>query len=80
MTPTKTKAEPKVSASDPLKPELGLLIKLGSIAVHTEELLSTDGHQFDKVALETLFSDPEVKEWITKMTKMAMLPLKRNQR
>lgn len=62
----------------PLKPDLALLVKLGSIAVHTEELLSPGGHSFDRDALNTLLSDSAVKEWIAEMTKMAMLPVKRN--
>jgi hypothetical protein len=60
---------------DPLKPEITLLMKLGSIAVHTEELLSTDGHQFDKAVLDTLLQDPEVQGWIKSMG--ALLPEKR---
>lgn len=63
--------------SDPLKPSITLLSKLGSIAVHLDEVLSSDGHYFDKVSLEVLQSDPEVKEWITQMNEMALLPLKR---
>lgn len=63
---------------DPLKPNPQLLIKLGSIAVHVEELLSPDGHEFDKIALDGLLKDPQVKEWIEQMDKMAFLPVKRN--
>lgn len=60
-----------------LTPELGLLVKLGSIAVHAEEYLSPNGHQFDGVALRQLLEDAEVKSWIKEMDKMAMLPKKR---
>lgn len=67
-------------AKNPTLPEVSLLIKLGSIAVHVEEFLSPYGHQFDKVALESLLNDPEVKEWIEVMTSRAYLPLKRNAR
>lgn len=63
--------------SDPFKPSISLLVKLGSIAVHVEELLSTKGHDFDKRALDSLLTDPEVWEWRQQMDKMAMLPLKR---
>lgn len=62
---------------DPLKPSIQLLIKLGSIIVHQEELLSPGGHEYDKHALETVRNDPEVIEWIEQMTKMAFLPVKR---
>jgi hypothetical protein len=63
--------------SDPLKPALALLVKLGSIAVHADEFLSDEGHPFDKVALKSLLSDLEVSDWINQMNKMAMLPKKR---
>lgn len=61
-----------------LTPPISILIKMGSIAVHVEELLSKDGHEFDKVALDSLLSDPEVKEWMAEMSKLALLPLKRS--
>ena len=60
-----------------MQPNIGLLCKLGSIAVHADELLSPDGHQFDRAALNTLLTDPEVKEWLAAMDKAAMLPKKR---
>lgn len=63
--------------SNPLKPPTGLLCKLGSIVVHAEELLSPKGHAFDRGALQALFDDVEVKEWIAAMDKMAFLPKKR---
>lgn len=63
--------------SDPLKPSITLLVKLGSIAVHVEELLSPSGHQFARAALQTLLDDQEVIEWRKQMDKMAMLPVKR---
>lgn len=63
--------------SDPLKPSAQLLIKLGSIAVHAEEFLSSDSHDFDRIALTTGLADPQVQEWIKAMDKMAFLPKKR---
>ena len=63
--------------SDPLKPAPALLIKIGSMVVHLEEMLSSKGHEFDKHALDTLTNDPEVREWFAAMTKMAFLPVKR---
>lgn len=62
---------------DPLKPSAALLIKLGSMVVHYEEMLSRKGHEFDKHALDTLNSDLEVREWFAAMHKLAMLPVKR---
>lgn len=64
--------------SDPLQPSSSLLVKLGSIVVHAEELTSPDGHEFDVAALQGLYQDPEVKEWLEQMDKMALLPKKRN--
>jgi hypothetical protein len=58
-------------------PDLRLLTKLGSIAVHAEELLSPEGHPVDKTELEILLKDEEVKTWIEAMG--PLLPLKRNQ-
>ena len=63
--------------NDPFKPSVSLLVKLGSIAVHTEELLSPKGHDVDKHALNTLLTDTEVREWVKQMDKLAMLPVKR---
>lgn len=64
--------------SNPLKPSLSLLVKLGSIAVHVDEMLSPGGHHFDKTAINGLLTDPEVTEWTKQMAAMAMLPVKRS--
>jgi hypothetical protein len=61
--------------TNPLKPSLSLLVKLGSLAVHCEEMLSPAGHQFDKAAIDTLLHDKEVKAWIKAMG--AFMPVKR---
>src|SRR5690606_26867268 len=53
--------------SDPLKPTPALLAKLGSIAVHADELLSDDGHVFDRHALKTLLAQDDVQEWLADM-------------
>ena len=60
-----------------LKPSVSLLVKLGSIAVHADELLSPSGHAFDRVAIQQLLLDPEVSSWLSEMNKEAMLPIKR---
>ena len=54
---------------------LPLLCKLGSIVVHTEEMLSAKGHHFDLTALKGLLADPEVVAWVKSMG--VYLPAKR---
>ena len=66
-----------MKSSDPLKPAVSILCKLGSIAVHVQEMLSTKGHHFDKVALESLMMDKELTGWLYDMDKLAMIPKKR---
>lgn len=63
--------------SDFRAPSLALLVKLGSIAVHAEEALSPDGHQYDAETVRSLLADPEVVEWRKAMDAAALLPKKR---
>lgn len=63
--------------ADVSKPPISLLCKLGSIAVHAEEFLSEDRHEFDLVALRQLLADSDVKAWLRDMDRLAMLPKKR---
>ena len=56
---------------------LTILVKLGSIVVHVEEMLSPDGHDFDRQAILSGLSDPEVREWLAAMDALALLPVKR---
>ena len=65
-------------ASSVLSPPASLLIKLGSIAVHVEELLAPGGHAFDRSAIEQLLADPEVVAWRVEADKLALLPKKRS--
>ena len=67
----------KTESMDVLEPCPTILIKLGSIAVHTEELLSYKGHEFDISVLKALLEDGEVKWWLAGMDKLALLPKKR---
>lgn len=60
------------------KPSITLLVKLGSIAVHADEMLSSNGHAFDRIALQGLLADPEIREWIEEMDRLAMVPKKRS--
>jgi len=62
---------------NPLRPELSLLVKLGSIAVHVDEMLSPKGHHFDKEVIRSLLNDEEIKKWIKEMDRLAFLPKKR---
>jgi hypothetical protein len=60
-----------------LSPAPALLIKLGSIIVHFDEFHSEGGHPVDLHTAKQLLADPDVKDWIHRMTVSAMLPLKR---
>jgi hypothetical protein len=59
------------------EPEKTLLIKLGSIAIHSEEILSKNVHPFDIETLKALLNDEEVKAWLSEMNNLALLPRKR---
>lgn len=61
-----------------LHPSTTLLIKLGSIVVHQQELASPGGHGFDKVVLDQLLADPEVQDWLDTMNRAAFLPVPRD--
>ena len=60
-----------------LSPDPALLCKLGSIVVHADEMMSDDGHHYDRLALQQLLNDPDVKHWIDLMSMAAMVPRKR---
>lgn len=66
--------------ADMLKPSPALLAKIGSAIVHAQELLSDDGHAFDRTALNACLADAEVKEWIAQMDAAAMVPKRRRDR
>lgn len=63
--------------SDPLKPNMQLLCKLGSIAQHADEMLSSKGHHFDKAALQAVLDEDDVKAWLKQMDKLALIPKRR---
>ncbi len=65
--------------NNPLTPNTSLLASLGSIVVHVKEMLSPDGHAFDKPAIEGLLADPAVEEWLEQMDQMVLLPKLRSQ-
>lgn len=62
--------------------KLSLLVKLGSIAVHAEEVLESPAaanvNPADFAAISTLLVDPEVVEWRKLMDGSGFLPKKRN--
>jgi hypothetical protein len=68
--------------TDPMKPSAALLVKLGSIAVHADELTDNTpnairGHGHDAATIKSLMSDPEIVEWMKAMRARAFLPVKR---
>ena len=57
--------------------KMTLRMKLGSLIVHAEELLSPNGSlEFDGNAIRTILVDPEVKEFLDSVPAV-MLPVKR---
>lgn len=48
---------------------------LASVVVHAEEMLSSDGHAFDRAALGTAVEHPSVQAWVKSLGPLA--PLKR---
>lgn len=56
---------------------LSLKVKLGSIAVHADELLSPSGHRVDEDAIRGLLADPEVQMFLAQGHGAALLPVKR---
>lgn len=52
-----------------------LASKLASVVVHAGEMMSSDGHHFDRIALQQAIADPEVQEWIRGLGPLA--PVKR---
>jgi hypothetical protein len=60
-----------------LRPSMALLVKLGSIAIHCDEMLSSEGHNFDRLAIESILNDKEVRDFIEEGQRTQMLPMKR---
>lgn len=81
--------EERVTAEVPLRPVAGTLneseanikipvalaAKLAAVVVHADEMLSGDGHNFDRVALESIVRDPQVQAWVVSLG--ALAPVKR---
>ena len=60
-----------------LQPAATVVVKLGSLAVHFEEWLSPDGHEYDLAALKSILADEEIRAWLEDMKKLGLLPVKR---
>ena len=57
--------------SSPLVLDPTLAAKIASVVVHADEMLSADGHPFDKTALEQALQDPDVVRWISDLGPLA---------
>lgn len=66
-----------MSETDPLRPEVSLLVKLGSLITHYQEFNSEQGHHFDRAVIDALESDKEVSVWLDRMHELSLLPVKR---
>ena len=55
--------------------DASLACKLASVVVHAQELLSVDGREADRIALQAVANDPDVVAWIKALGPLA--PLKR---
>lgn len=66
---------PKKKAPDGVLVNWAMIAKLGSIAVHADELLSADGHAFDRTALTALLEDTDVRQFL--VTHRALFPVRR---
>jgi len=60
-----------------INPDMQTLVKIGSILSHVEEIMTSQGHKFDVVAIKSLIEDEDVQKWLSTMRKMALLPKKR---
>lgn len=68
----------KTGKASPLQPSPAVLSALGSIVVHVEELISPEGHAFDRLELQKLLDSTTVKDWMVEMRKLSLIPLKRD--
>ncbi len=61
-----------------LQPSASVGIKLASLAVHADELLSPGGDtHFDGEAIKGILADAEVQAYIETLRPFALLPVKR---
>lgn len=60
----------------PLRPTPALLAKLGSLIVHQQLAATADGPYADRIVMQVLLEDPEVKEWLWGMAYMGFVTTK----
>jgi hypothetical protein len=72
--PPGTYSSYNIHGIDPLTPCASTLCKLGSIAVHVQEMLTPSGRYFDRIALEQLLKDAEVISWLGAMRQQDYVP------
>lgn len=65
---------PTTECCDPLHPPLALLAKLGFIAVRACALLREKDPMFERLALDRLLNDTEVRDWMNQMAEAAYIP------
>lgn len=66
--------------ADPLRPDFGTLVRIGSALVHLMEAARSQGtkaHAFDLAALKTNL-DNGVTAWLREMNAMGLLPVMRD--
>lgn len=71
------KMAPETAIVQKIELPVTLRLKLGSLVVHCEEMLSPAGHTFDQHAIAGLIQDPEVRLFMEETAKMGILPVKR---
>lgn len=65
--------------SDGLQPSASVGIKLASLAVHANEMLSSGGHAFDAETIRSLLRDPEIVAYLDVLRPLALLPVERTE-
>lgn len=68
----------KTGMVDTYAPPIALLVKLGSLAVHIDEMLSVHGHSFDREAIKALLADRDLLAWLASMDGAGFLPIRRD--
>jgi len=71
-----------MAKSDPLKPEMALLLKIAAIVAYTANALADDEAGLVPSiehyrSVHTMVGDPRVKEWLREMDKLGLLPITR---
>jgi len=60
-----------------LHPTISVAVKLASIAVHADELISSNGHSVDVQAIRSLLADEELRAYLEILRPLALLPVMR---